>query len=313
MGFHLAILRVTMRAKQAVRLPPFKGSLLRGALGHALKRLSPQVYTYFFETPIPPALTPFHLDQAPHPFILEPPLDEKTDYAPDDVFSFHLILLGNAISYLPYLIVALDGAGRSGLGTERGRFNLERMESVPHSDAKEGKPVLIGKEFIDEPEIKTKADMEAEAEKWEGQEWLRLVFLTPVRLQRHGKLTDRLDPETLMRNLLRRYSLLSQLHCGERLEEDFKGLVQEAKRSLKVVEHQLVWRDYQRYSQRQRQTLKLGGVIGTLTLFGELSPYRFFLKAGEYLHIGKQTTFGLGKYLVVSIPSFQSPITGHGF
>jgi hypothetical protein len=44
--------------------------------------------------------------------------------------------------------------------------------------------------------------------------------------------------------------------------------------------------------------MKLGGVVGTLTLEGDLAPFASLLRAAEVLHAGKGATFGLGKVKV---------------
>ncbi|MDO8785622.1 MAG: CRISPR system precrRNA processing endoribonuclease RAMP protein Cas6 [Syntrophales bacterium] len=39
-----------------------------------------------------------------------------------------------------------------------------------------------------------------------------------------------------------------------------------------------------------------GGFVGSITYEGNMLPFLTPLKAGETLHVGKGTTFGLGKY-----------------
>ncbi len=41
--------------------------------------------------------------------------------------------------------------------------------------------------------------------------------------------------------------------------------------------------------------MKLGGVVGTMRYRGELAPFLPYLKAGELLHVGSGTSFGLGQ------------------
>jgi hypothetical protein len=41
--------------------------------------------------------------------------------------------------------------------------------------------------------------------------------------------------------------------------------------------------------------MKLGGLVGSLTLEGDLSPFAPLLRAAEILHAGKGAVFGLGK------------------
>ncbi|HDZ02552.1 MAG TPA: CRISPR system precrRNA processing endoribonuclease RAMP protein Cas6 [Nitrospirae bacterium] len=58
----------------------------------------------------------------------------------------------------------------------------------------------------------------------------------------------------------------------------------------------LKWYDWERYSARQETKMKMGGFVGEITFEGDIEPFMPILKAGEVLHVGKGTGFGLGKY-----------------
>jgi CRISPR/Cas system endoribonuclease Cas6 (RAMP superfamily) len=40
----------------------------------------------------------------------------------------------------------------------------------------------------------------------------------------------------------------------------------------------------------------LGGAVGSWTLAGDLAPFWPLLYLGQWLHVGKSATFGLGRY-----------------
>jgi CRISPR/Cas system endoribonuclease Cas6 (RAMP superfamily) len=42
--------------------------------------------------------------------------------------------------------------------------------------------------------------------------------------------------------------------------------------------------------------MKMGGFVGEITFQGELEQFLPFIALGEYIHVGKGTSFGLGKY-----------------
>jgi hypothetical protein len=75
----------------------------------------------------------------------------------------------------------------------------------------------------------------------------------------------------------------------------FKALIEQAT-EVKVAEKKLQGHDWERYSSRQDTKMKLGGFMGRLKFEGELSEFIPYIKAGEILHVGKGTSFGLGKY-----------------
>ena len=62
-----------------------------------------------------------------------------------------------------------------------------------------------------------------------------------------------------------------------------------------------MWRDWRRYSSRQRQEMVLGGVVGEVALRGELAPFAELLAVGQWTHLGKNTSFGLGRYRLEAI------------
>src|SRR5205085_3475582 len=104
----------------------------------------------------------------------------------------------------------------------------------------------------------------------------------------------------LIRNLLRRVSLLMAVHGQSRLELDYKGLIARAV-GVGIGAAALSWHDWQRYSNRQETKMTLGGFVGEIEYRGEaLAEFLPLLVAGEILHVGTGTSFGLGKYEIVA-------------
>ena len=133
-------LRATLVAEEPARLPPYKGSLLRGAFGHALRRavctMGPDqpcpscslrtacVYPRLFETLIEGEPSPFlrGLATAPRPYVFEPHDHQTCDYGPGDELRFDLLLLGQAVDFQAYAVLAIERMARVGLGRRRHRF-----------------------------------------------------------------------------------------------------------------------------------------------------------------------------------------------
>ncbi|MDI6783582.1 MAG: CRISPR system precrRNA processing endoribonuclease RAMP protein Cas6 [bacterium] len=127
-----------------------------------------------------------------------------------------------------------------------------------------------------------------------------IYFLTPTRLKYETQLATDLEFHIFFRNLLRRISSLLYFHCETDLgkELDFKQLIEQAKQ-IQTIQKDLRWYDWERYSARQETKMNFGGLIGQATFTGNLAPFLPYLKLGEYIHVGKGTSFGLGKYRMV--------------
>jgi CRISPR-associated endoribonuclease Cas6 len=263
------------------------------------------VYSYIFETP-PPSDTskmrkyPF----APHPFVITPPLEEKRIYREGETLCFELTLIGKSIDFLPYFIYTFDELGRIGIGKGKGHYHLEEVRALNIGERLTGKgemgeTIYSGKDKTLRNNFRVLKIDDLGSFNLSPITFdhspLTLSFITPTRLKFDGNLSPRPEFHVLFRNLLRRISLLYYFHCGVELDLDFKGLI-ERSREVKVQKERLSWFDWERYSNRQDTKMKMGGFIGSITFEGDFGPFIQFLLLGEQIHVGKGTSFGLGKY-----------------
>jgi hypothetical protein len=229
---------------------------------------------------------------APHPFVLIPPLEDRRVYRDGDPFSFHLTLVGRAQDYLPYVIYVFDEIGRRGIGSHRGRYHFNAVEWF---DGKGGTlPVYDGGQKI---LLNAYASTSLRLPTLQGGR-ITLLFTTPVRMKSERRLTDHLSFGILVRNLLRRFSSLAYFHCGCELDLDYRGVIEQAD-AVMTVEDKTRWMDWERYSSRQETKIKMGGLVGEISFEGEgIEEFLSLLALGEYLHVGKGTAFGLGRYTI---------------
>ncbi len=323
--FTLTTYRLTLTVHDPMHFPPFKGSALRGGFGHAFKAMvcaeldecgkycslgNACAYGYIFETSPPEdAEVLRNFGEIPRPFIIEPPLDRQTDYAPGDTLTFQLKLIGHAADFLTYFTLAFRELGRRGLGIalerpglgkKRGRFRLNRIEAVnPLSgtqqtvfDQVERNRIQLRSLPVDSAAINTYA-----ATLPSGR--ITLNFLTPTRLKHNDQWVRQGPPfAVLVKTLLGRISSLSYFHCGQTFEADFRGLIDRAT-EVKIIESNTLWQDWSRFSGRQRQRIEMGGLVGRVTYAGELRDYLPLLALGELVHVGKGTVFGNGQYQIL--------------
>lgn len=305
--FPAARYRFDLEVETPLRLPDYAGSALRGAFGHALKRIvcvtrerdckacmlyHNCAYPAVFAPPAPEHHVVQKFSDIPAPYVIEPPPWGARAYAPGEPLGFHFVLIGNALKNLPLVIHAFQRAFDRGIGVGDGRA---RLVSVSHVDAHGALlPVFdSGKGRIDpHPTILPPPPADV-------PERVTLDFATPLRLQQNGKplRAAELVSARLLMGLVKRAALLADFHTPVRPDLDFRALARHAETI--AGEKLLNWRDWGRYSSRQQREMKLGGVVGTWSLQGELAPFWPFLQMGQWLHVGKETPFGLGHYRLI--------------
>ena len=298
----------TLTALDTISLPPYKGSAIRGGFGHAFRKVVCAVrkktcddcllehrcaYSYVFETPPPTdAEMMSKYPRAPHPFVIEPPDGDKQVYQPGETLEFSLVLIGRGCDYLAYFVYAFEELGNMGLGRGKGKYRIDKVRS--------GEEVIY---IADTRTLREPVRSTTRVSQGEPAKGLSLSFLTPTRIKYEEQLAPAPEFHMLIRNLLRRISSLSYFHGGEKLEVDYKGLIE---RSAKVqaVKKDVRWIDWERYSSRQDERMMLGGFIGEMEFEGDVTEFLPFLRFGELVHIGKATSFGLGKFKIrETIPS----------
>ncbi|MDI6756372.1 MAG: CRISPR system precrRNA processing endoribonuclease RAMP protein Cas6, partial [Thermodesulfobacteriota bacterium] len=70
---------------------------------------------------------------------------------------------------------------------------------------------------------------------------------------------------------------------------------------IQTEKSHLRWYDWERYSTRQEGKMKLGGFLGTISFTGDLSAFLPYVILGELVHVGKGSSFGLGKYEILQM------------
>lgn len=306
--FNLANYSFTLKVLESLDLPEYKGAVLRGGFGYAFRKVvcivkdkecsacllkEKCVYAYVFETSPPvDARLMRKYPTAPHPFILTPPLEDDRLYEPGEEIKFELTLIGKAIDFLPYFIYTFEELGKMGLGKKRGKFSLAEVQYL--FNRSERTTIYSGREQILRP-IKEEVKFLVHKPMPPGLCSLHLIFLTPTRLRFNGDLTSELEFHIFFRNLLRRISLLSYFHCGAELSVNFRQLIQESEK-IQTTRRNLRWYDWERYSTKQQTKMKLGGFLGEVVFQGNFEPFWPFLVLGEFVHVGKGSSFGLGKY-----------------
>ncbi len=289
------------RFTQQAHLPPYKGSTLRGAFGRALKQVccalrrqdcdtcllrSGCTYARVFEPKsVHPGLR--KLAAPPHPYVLEPPATLQTRFVPEERFAFNLLLVGEFSQALPYFVYAVERMGEGGLGKGNAQFVLERVEAGGQVIYHRGADTLTWPgDYPTLPDQLSDGGSSGE---------LSMELTTPLRLKSAGHLSSDLQFVTLVRAALRRFSSLHSCYGAGEPDLDYGGLLRRAEQ-VERIEDTTRWHDWSRYSNRQGEEMRFGGLLGRLRFADVPAEHRLLLELCRPFHLGKQTTFGLGAY-----------------
>jgi hypothetical protein len=304
----LARYRFSFRMEDDLRLPEYSGSLLRGQFGAALRRnacmtgastchpcplLHTCPYPTIFETPAPSSHPLQHFSQVPNPYVIEPPAFGLRRLSAGETIAFHLVLVGRALAQLPLITHAFERAFAQGFGRDRSRGRLLALEAEGESgiqsvwDAERSRIIPHSQTLTMPrlPRVRT----------------ITLKISTPLRLQNQGRPTspDALRPRTLFTAILRRASLLLELHAGIPALDPAQATRLAASAARVSDDRALRWQDWTRYSSRQKQEMTLGGVVGEWRISGELDELLPWFWLGQWLHVGKNATMGMGMYALI--------------
>jgi hypothetical protein len=325
----IARYRLTARMRQGVRLPDYAGSLLRGQFGAALRNVACMTrqptcggcpllascpYTRIFESLPPPSHALQAFSAIPNAFVIEPPLPpdgllharpqpgqtHPADLGQGAELVFHMVLVGAAIDQLALVVFAWQRALAQGLTKSRSPADLLQVDWVDahghaHPIWSQAHPVLAA-----HPASLSVPAMPTAASGTGPTTALHLHIHTPLRLQHQGQplRPTQLMPRTLVAAVARRVALVLEFHAQQpHWGAQVPATVAQAQTLTDT--RQLHWFDWVRYSSRQQQEMTLGGVLGTWALLGHpeaLAAAWPWLWLGQWLHVGKNATMGMGGY-----------------
>ncbi len=283
-----------LSAIDEIILPPYKGSAFRGVFGHSLRRILCITkmrdcyacllkencgYYYLFETENQRG------EKVSRPFVIEPPMTDERIFPPGNEIVLKIILFGNGLKYLPYIIYSFKEMGKMGLGSGRGKYRLLEVNTED-------------KKVYSYLEQKINMDFEVKEIKFREREninHLRINFITPTALKEGNKVSNNFSFENIILSIKRRLKSLSYYH-----DEEISIPYFEKEEMEKIVNYknELKRFDWMRYSGRQKKLMEFNGVIGNVEFKGNLTPFYSLLRIGEIIHIGRGTVFGMGKYVL---------------
>lgn len=327
-----AKLLVHYQAIEHVCFPQEAVSVWRGLVGRYMHRVSSLLNELFFETPRSVLRPVDHLSKRilgvlgvtgthiPHPFILRCPSftlqNPQRELAPGSTYTLELILVEDAIRFLPLLCAMFEDLGLSGVGKKtrqsggrerRGRMLLTGawldINDVHHplyNGVAWILPASVDRDIYDEikPVYASRSSMAAAP-----QADLTVLLKSPLRITQKGVpvLPREMNPGLLAEGIWRRLCGLAICYMPEQpVEEDIwlaRERIFELADTTEIDTRELHRQIRSRYSGRQKTTINTSGLVGRMTLKADperIELWKSLLMQVEPFHVGKGTSFGQG-------------------
>lgn len=296
------------------QVPRCEGCLLRGQCP----------YPRVFEPTPSPGTIYAEQERAVAPYVLRrllaEPSSEQRSFREGEAIVFELVLLGWANGLLPYFAVALQQLEASGVGRGRGRVLVAAIDLLPPPNLSQvGGGTDVASTQTQLPpqsgegrggvirlfDAQTPGIIENHGG-WPASQWIGATpappqvtvhFASPTRLQSDGQIQGEPAFHVFYRALLRRVSALCTVHTEQMWETDFAGLATQA-RAVQTLAASMKLERRQRHSDRQGE-MEFWGAEGIMVYGGDLTPFWPLLQLGQTIHVGKNCTFGLGRYVLV--------------
>lgn len=209
--------------------------------------------------------------------------DYRRTVSAGDAMNFHLLLFGKTIVFLNPIMQSLFMLGNAGLGGNHARFEITKVRNQ-FGDA------VMQNGQIFKQKYRAQTVLDYVNYRLKHPMMFNMTVRTPMTLKFHGEELASFDAEAILRAACRRIFMLD---CYEGIE------TQSMRPMLELPEITQQWAipmEVPRYSGTHDRRIFLHGIRGTV-MWDHLGEETYaVLLAGELLHIGKNVTFGFGKY-----------------
>lgn len=230
-----------------------------------------------------------------------------------DILSFNLLLFGRTIAYFTQYLQAFYNLGMMGLGKDRVRFRVGRVTNtkgdilVEGNDVyKENYKVMLVEDYVryrlSSHEFREVYEMPGICENRSMTDMngvqFRLLFHSPLAIKYQGQIQNSFLPEAIMSALDRRLYILNCFE-GNRENEDYeRPAANEHVPSL--INQKAYVEKVKRFSGTHNAKVAFTGIRGWCDLQDVDEAALTLLIAGELVHIGKNTSFGFGRYTLIT-------------
>jgi len=243
-----------------------------------------------------------HPGQARRAFALQPPVHLPARLPSGTPFSFVITLIGKGQDYLPYFLLAVRETGEVGVGKGRGRFSLQRASA----EYPGGQSALIWSENEAVIRLPNRCIQHSDVVRWaesikeklNGNEFLVLSFLTPLRVVYEDRLLKVPHFEALFDALLKRLDDLATVYTeGYQRGYAERVRLRQLARQVSLAENHTQWVELSSSSSRSGRETWISGLVGRAIYQAPLEVWHELVEWivwAEIVQIGKDTVKGNG-------------------
>ena len=214
--------------------------------------------------------------------------DYRKNIKAGDTVKFYLTLFGNNIVYFGQYVQAFSQLGMYGIGKNKSRYIIWEIKNMFGQSILKN-DIIQMEYFI--PEYISDYVERRKIERYLYGCQNTLIFHTPLSLKFHGEYLQKYSAEGILTALFRRIQMLDYF-CEIYLDYP------ECKIFPEIIMQSVKKKRIYRYSSTQDSKICLTGIEGFVTLDKIPEEYLGYILAGEILHIGKNSSFGFGRYEV---------------
>ena len=203
------------------------------------------------------------------------------------VIRFQVLLFGNIINFWRIIVDAVSELGKKGLCHRKAQFNLLEVRNTT------GETLYKHGEYFPKKAVIHTVSEYVDYRLGMSRDF-RAIFHTNTSITYHGEMLTQMQSKPLMVALSRRIYFLN---CYEGNETEPIML-----EIPEILDQDMKFGENRRYSNRTGTAMYLKGIRGRVD-FEDIDDDTYaIMLAGELVHIGKDTSFGSGRYTMVELP-----------
>ena len=217
--------------------------------------------------------------------------DRRENFKAGDTFEFSMTLFGRMAVYFGQILQAFQYLGYQGLGREKAKFRIIRVMNSKLQNILDGQNV-----YMERVTTQRIGDYVVYRKKKEtlGNS-ANLILRTPLAIKSQGEQLREVQAEAFFKSIIRRLYMLNAYEKSDAKAPD--GLEDVPTITMQSVKQVTV----KRYSTTHEDRIGLEGIIGECRMENLSERNLELLYAGELVHVGKNTSFGFGRYTVKEV------------